>query len=114
MPDRPSLLKRSAGEELFKAQAGVHRFERDVWDKIEAVVYSQFTAIARQAGERAQSQGRTVLDTGDIFSLGTGGGIGSLTPDGLFESLQSLPTEDVVKFTRLLEAWVKEQKERPK
>lgn len=109
----PSLLKKSSGEELFKETAGIARFESDVWDQIEGVMLQYFLAVAKQAGEKANAQERTVLESSDISPVGSGGSSsGNLaTPQALFAALQALPTEDVIKFTRLLDAWFKAEKD---
>ncbi len=110
MGKEPNILKKSSGERLFKETAGVSRFERTVWGRVEELILDYFLVLAKQAGERAQAEGRTVLDDSDIVAP-EGSGTSTSSPEELIGFLKAMPTEEIVTFTRLMESWFKAEKE---
>jgi len=106
------FLNKSKGEDRFKELSGIDRFENDVWDHIEQLCFDYFAELARLAGERVRTEGRTVIGVSDIQPP-EGSGVGTPTPERLLEKLHALAAEDVsqvARFGKLITAWVEAEK----
>ena len=108
------FINKSKGEDLFKEIAGVERFERGLWEHVQQLSFEYFAELAKVAGEKAKSEGRTVIDIADIQPI-SGVGPTTPTPEELLEQLHELATLDVTqvaKFGKLIDSWVDTEKSR--
>lgn len=106
-----TILNRSAARSVFVEHSEVKRVSRGLPEALNEVMFPILVRIAHKAGEVTQAEGRSTVFEQDVRRAAQE--VGSAPPndpESLFEALQGLSIEEVAKFTRLMEAWIRAQK----
>jgi histone H3/H4 len=116
MPEMPPNLRppfTSSGlNTLLKDASGIRRMGEGAAEAAEKLGTLLMAKAAAQAGEKARAARRTTLFKEDVEGGFTDVLKGAFaeppkpTPETMLASLESMSTEDVTQFTRLLANWV--------
>lgn len=120
MPELPPNLRppfTSAGlNTLLKEASGIRRLGEGTAEMAESLGTLLMAKAAAQAGEKARAARRTTLFKEDVETgfnevlAGVFAEPPKPTPETMLASVQSMSTEEITAFTRLLVTWVSANK----